>query len=479
MALIRYLLTATALLSISYLVFRLVYHNGKGFLQQRIFLLLILAFSLTLPLTGFRLDLSVLQAKSEIKATENPRSSSGVNNEAVLQGNQMEFPLNTRTAVNIYLIISALLVSALLFNFFKILRAYLASEKQRQERFVILRNRTINTPFSFFRWIFIPSELSDDEETESIVMHERIHASQYHSADNLLIELTAAFMWFNPLVWMMKGSFSLLHEYLADEGTIRSGVDKYRYQAFLINNVAEERFVVLSSSFNQSLIKKRMIMMTKDTNKKQWKGRIAALIPLSLILVSATGFINGLYPEKAIDMHENNQIAMISPAGPAGVAEIREQDTVSRKTVVVVKTEGRKKSSQKKEEIKVIGYGNWQNKDSVIYVIDGAQVKDISTLSPDSIESVNVMKDDNLIIIRTRKSADKKMVIKVSDSSAGTGEEKVLYIIDGNESDDKAVIEKIDPSDIESVSVLKGDENIRKAGKSGYNGIIIIKTKKK
>jgi hypothetical protein len=102
MALIRYIITATALLSISYLVFRLVYHNRKEFGQQRIFLLLILAFSLTLPLSGFRLDPSVFQPKTKINATENVRSYSGFNNETVLRGNQMEFSLNTSTVMAIF-----------------------------------------------------------------------------------------------------------------------------------------------------------------------------------------------------------------------------------------------------------------------------------------------------------------------------------------------------------------------------------------
>jgi len=478
MALIRYLLTATALLSISYLAFRLVYHNRKGFRQQRIFLLFILAFSLTLPLTGYRLDLSVLQAGKEINATENLQSLSGVNNEAVPRGNQKEFTLNTGTVITIYLIISAILVSALLFNFLKILRAYLQSEKKRYDRFVILKNRDINNPFSFFRWIFIPSEFSDNEETESIIIHERIHASQFHSADNLLIELTAAAMWFNPLVWMMKRSFNLIHEYLADEGTIRSGIDRFRYQAFLINNVAEERFVALSSNFNQSLIKKRMIMMTKDTNKKQWKGRIAMLIPLSLILLSATGFINGLYPEKVTDFHENNQISMISPAESEGVTEITPQDTISRKTVVVVKAEGRKKSSQKIEEIRVTGYGNEQKKDSLIYIIDGVHVKDISTLSPDSIESVNVIKDDNLIILRTKSRKPSRIVIKETGNESTGISDNVLVIIDG-ENSSKSEIEKIDPSEIESIEVIKGKEVSKKYSDKDHDGVIIITRKHK
>ena len=150
--------------------------------------------------------------------------------------------------------------------------------------------------FPFFRWIFIPKDIEDRDEMESIIIHESVHVTQHHSADNLLIGFTAALMWFNPLVWMMKKSFHLIHEYLADEGTIGSGIDRLRYQAFLINHVAEERVHPGSSGFNQSLIKKRMIMMTRDKNKLQKKGRILVMIPLSLILISTTGFINGMFP---------------------------------------------------------------------------------------------------------------------------------------------------------------------------------------
>jgi len=57
--------------------------------------------------------------------------------------------------------------------------------------------------------------------------------------------------------------------------------------------------------------------------------------------------------------------------------------------------------------------------------------------------------------------------------------ENILYIIDGEESEDQELMRLIDPSDIESVEVLKGDENLAKAGKKGYDGIIIVKTRKK
>lgn len=119
----------------------------------------------------------------------------------------------------------------------------------------ILVNSVTENPFSFFGWIFIPGDCLKDEESGNIIIHEGIHASQYHSADNILVELTAALMWFNPIVWMMKRSVHLLHEYLADEGTLGRGIDRLRYQSLLLNQVAEGSLISLSSSFNNSLKK--------------------------------------------------------------------------------------------------------------------------------------------------------------------------------------------------------------------------------
>ena len=46
--------------------------------------------------------------------------------------------------------------------------------------------------------------------------------------------------------------------------------------------------------------------------------------------------------------------------------------------------------------------------DSVIYVIDGVQVKKIKDIDPDNIESVSVMKEDNLVVITTKNKAGKQ-----------------------------------------------------------------------
>lgn len=74
---------------------------------------------------------------------------------------------------------------------------------------------------------------------------------------------------------------------------------------------------------------------------------------------------------------------------------------------------------------------------------------------------------------RVIKNKDKKLVFNTSNEK-----EKPLFIVDGKEvSNDKFT--KLDPDNIATVSVLKGDSATAKYGKKGENGVVIVETKKK
>ena len=274
MNLIQYLILSTACLSFSYIAFRLSFEKETRFRQQRLFLVASLTISLLLPLTGFRIDYEDLWGKREETALQIQQLSTVSVQTPVINTGNGNFKIHTDLIVKIYLIITLTFFTYAAIQFIRIVRLYSISKKADRDIGVVLYNENIKSPFSFFRWIFIPKEICDRDERESIILHESIHVSQYHSFDNLLIELVAAVMWFNPLVWMMKKSLHLVHEYLADEGTLNTGIDRLKYQALLLNQVTEERLICLSSSFNNSLIKKRMIMMTKSKNENQNRFKI-------------------------------------------------------------------------------------------------------------------------------------------------------------------------------------------------------------
>ena len=76
-------------------------------------------------------------------------------------------------------------------------------------------------PFSFFNLIFLPK----DEVNPLIVEHEKAHVCYHHWVDLLMLEISSAVLWFNPLMIFYKKSIKLQHEYEADDHVIRNGSD--------------------------------------------------------------------------------------------------------------------------------------------------------------------------------------------------------------------------------------------------------------
>lgn len=120
----------------------------------------------------------------------------------------------------------------------------------------------------------------------------------------------------------------------------------------------------------------------------------------------------------------------------------------------------------------------------VVYVLNGEiTTKEIvDKLDPNNIESIQVLKDDEwaksiynvkgknaAIIITTKDNKTEKVSISAKENTP-------LYIVDGTymvAEDAK----KIDPNNIISVNVLKGDEATKSYGEKGKYGVVEIKTK--
>lgn len=56
---------------------------------------------------------------------------------------------------------------------------------------------------------------------------------------------------------------------------------------------------------------------------------------------------------------------------------------------------------------------------------------------------------------------------------------KPIYVVDGKRLNDQADLKNISPNDIESMNILKGEEAVKQYGKAAKNGVVVITTKKK
>jgi TonB family protein len=145
-------------------------------------------------------------------------------------------------------------------------------------------------PFSFFNYLFINRSQMEPVQIEAIVAHEQVHWRQLHSVDLLLAELLTIFQWFNPFMWLYRRSLETVHEYLADEGVLQKGYEPIHYQNLLLVNATGISTFGFTNHFNHSLIKTRIIMMTKNKSRRWSQLKVLLAFPLTLLLIAAFSY---------------------------------------------------------------------------------------------------------------------------------------------------------------------------------------------
>ena len=121
----------------------------------------------------------------------------------------------------------------------------------------------------------------------------------------------------------MRNAIQLLHEYLADEGTINSGIDTLKYQALLVNQMAEAKLINLSSNFNHSLIIKRITMINNQNNSPS-TFKTLVFLPMAIFLFFGIALFNAQAQtsngnessSKVLYIGLNNAVTIATPTSP-------------------------------------------------------------------------------------------------------------------------------------------------------------------
>ena len=138
--------------------------------------------------------------------------------------------------------------------------------------------------FTFFNYIFIGADI-DTLSRKQILTHEQIHAKQGHTWDLIFFEILKVVLWFNPITYLYQKNISIVHEYLADQKATE-GISKYTYYEELLNTAfGTSKLSFTNTFFNQSLIKKRIVMLQKSKSQKSALAKYLLLIPLVLAML--------------------------------------------------------------------------------------------------------------------------------------------------------------------------------------------------
>ena len=143
---------------------------------------------------------------------------------------------------------------------------------------IIVTERDID-PFSWMKYIVL-SRKDWEAPHESILAHEKAHIDLGHSVEVLLVDVLSALQWFNPAIWMLRADLQELHEYEADDAVLRAGTNIKEYQYLLIRKAVSKSGYSVANSFNHSILKNRITMMSKSKSPLSRGWRVLYLLPL-------------------------------------------------------------------------------------------------------------------------------------------------------------------------------------------------------
>ncbi|MBN2214947.1 MAG: hypothetical protein JW723_11935 [Bacteroidales bacterium] len=263
-------------LSIMYLIYRILIHNEAIHQLNRFTLITIpvIALAVTLVKIDLSTDLSAYYAKITFLQNDSERAAAAdpgqmYQHSGLRQNGKDEAVIETSSFPQVPLLplLFAVVGIILLFRLFiqnlKLIRMIKTSEVCQYGKLRLVKLNHKISPFSYFRYVFLNQEQLNPDDLYYILLHEHVHFIQKHSWDNLYIELVGLFQWFNPFYWLLRSSLKETHEYLADEGAVKLGINSTDYQVLLLNQVAEGPLMPITCNFSKSLIKKRIIMMQK------------------------------------------------------------------------------------------------------------------------------------------------------------------------------------------------------------------------
>jgi hypothetical protein len=155
-------------------------------------------------------------------------------------------------------------------------------------QFRIVELDTDKAPCSFGNYIFINPAKYDWETYSQILLHEKIHIKQGHSLDLLLAELMLVFQWFNPFAWLYRKELENNLEYLTDSDVLNNNeVEREIYQMSLLKVSVPNLSLRITTNYNQSLLKKRIVMMNAKRSNIHTTWKYFFLLPLMAFLMCA------------------------------------------------------------------------------------------------------------------------------------------------------------------------------------------------
>lgn len=294
-----YFIKANGLIILFYLMYVLFLRKETFFVSNRLYMILGLILSLSLPLITFTKTIWVDPTPvPEFYQEITPKNNNAI--EIPIQENPLDWTLILSMVYVIISIVILLKIGIEIASFYNRIRKH---NQQKESDFILIHSNTTENPFSFFHYIVINPHLFSEAELQHIITHESIHVKQKHSIDVLLGKLFCAIFWVNPIIWLYRKAMLQNLEFIADNETFKQIENKYEYQKTLLKVVTHQHDLSITNQFYQSLIKKRIVMLHTNQSHKRNAWKYATILPLLV------GFMLLFQIKTVAQVKENSKVA--------------------------------------------------------------------------------------------------------------------------------------------------------------------------
>lgn len=297
----------------------------------------------------------------------------------------------------------SLMALLMVIRLISLLHRYTISPKKTYGHITIRTLDDRTSPFSFFRSIFINPALHSDTELALILQHEQVHSRQVHSVDILLGEIIRIFCWFNPFVWMIADAIRKNLEFVADRQVLETGTDPRHYQYSLLATTGHST-PGLPNHFNFSHLKTRIHMMNKQKSSKPHliKYLLATATVTGVLLFTTSLSFAQQQQHKAVKVNTAKQHKLPVPANGKIIPA---NNLTNMRTQRINKIPSRPNEQVTTQPGDVAAKDNLSDgnssattpvlssSDKPLILLDGQKITDLTTIAPDKIASVSVLKD--------------------------------------------------------------------------------------
>lgn len=341
--------------------------------------------------------------------------------------------------VGFYLSGVAISLGRSLFNYFKIWYWIRSGRVQSMGQWRLVEQENIPEAASFFNYVFWKNQ---QPMPPMVLQHELIHVQQGHSWDVLLMECWIALYWFNPVVYRLRQRLQETHEFIADAGVIEAQGSKYAYACLLASQ--KQKLEQMPYNTFAAQLNTRLRRMAQ-AGSPQWKAiKYALCLPLmlSMILFFSVNYLQALpIPTTNLKLGESIEALEKTPI----------------LNIVAVSAAPKAKAEY-------------------------TAISKLPTLALDTVPVQSSIKLNGgatgIKIVTTGQSFMVGQNGQVSTANAG----QPLYILDGKNlgkvsEGGENPIAKLDPNQIQAITVLKGESAITQYGEEAREGVIVITTK--